>query len=87
MAKAKALIGRWGKNLGIRFPAEIEKAMELRPGEEVEFERKGPDLVMRRPNARAHSRARKAAAEIIRESHKYTLGGLSIRELIGRDDH
>jgi len=79
---AKALIGRWGKNLGVRFPTEIERAMDLKPGEEIEFEKNGPDLVIRRPNARARAKADAAAKRIVARSRGQSLGGLSIRDLI-----
>ena len=45
---ARAVVGRWGKNLAVRFPAEIAKAAHLRDGEQVEFAASGEDIVIRR---------------------------------------
>ncbi len=33
----RAVIGRWGKNLAIRFPAEVAEAARLSDGERVEI--------------------------------------------------
>lgn len=41
-------VGKWGKNLAIRFPAEIVKAARLRDGEHVEIEAHDGDIVIRR---------------------------------------
>jgi len=41
-------VGRWGKNLAIRLPAEIVKAVGFRDGEHVEIETHDGDIVMRR---------------------------------------
>ena len=41
-------VGRWGKNLAIRFPTEIVKAVGLSDGEHVEIETHGGDIVIRR---------------------------------------
>lgn len=79
---SKALIGKWGKNLAVRFPAEIAQAINLKNGEEVEFEKNGPDLLMRRIDARARADAEAAAKRIIARSRGHSLGGLSIRDLI-----
>jgi antitoxin component of MazEF toxin-antitoxin module len=84
---AKALIGKWGKNFAVRFPTEVAQAMDFRFGEEIEFEKSGPDLVIRRPDARTRAKAQKAADEIIKERRNYSLGKMTVRELIGRDRH
>jgi antitoxin MazE len=42
-------VGRWGKNLAIRFPGEIAKAASLNDGERVEIEAFDGDIVIRRP--------------------------------------
>jgi antitoxin MazE len=43
-----ATVGRWGKNLAVRFPNEIASELHLREGERVEIEA-GPDqIVLRR---------------------------------------
>ena len=41
-------VGRWGKNLAIRFPAEIASAVHIREGERVEIETRGEEIVIRR---------------------------------------
>lgn len=41
-------VGRWGKNLAIRFPGGIAKAAKLRDGERVEIEALDGDIVIRR---------------------------------------
>lgn len=41
-------VGRWGKNLAIRFPGEIVKEAGLRDGEQVEIDAEGGDIVIRR---------------------------------------
>lgn len=33
----RAIVGRWGKNLAIRFPAEVAEAARLIDGERVEI--------------------------------------------------
>jgi antitoxin component of MazEF toxin-antitoxin module len=43
-----AIIGRWGKNLALRFPNEIAGKLSLREGDRLEIEA-GPDqIVIRR---------------------------------------
>ncbi len=41
-------VGRWGKNLAIRFPGDIAKAVGLGVGERVEIETRGTEIVIRR---------------------------------------
>jgi antitoxin MazE len=41
-------VGKWGKNLAIRFPGEIVKAAGLSDGERVEIETQDGDIVIRR---------------------------------------
>lgn len=80
---SQATVGRWGKNLAVRIPLSVAKAAGLRDGERVEIDVQDGDLIIRRPEARARARsdAEAAAAEIISERKRYTLGGLSIRAL------
>ena len=42
-------IGKWGKNLAIRFPSEIVKTVGLTDGERVELEANDGNIVIRRP--------------------------------------
>ncbi len=41
-------IGRWGKNLAVRFPGDIARAAGLTEGERVEIETRGCEIVLRR---------------------------------------
>lgn len=41
-------IGKWGKNLAIRFPGEIVEASGLRDGERVEIETRDGIILIRR---------------------------------------
>jgi antitoxin MazE len=79
-----SVIGKWGKNLAIRVPMEIARAAGLTDGEKVEVETQDGDIVVRRQDARARARqdAEAAAEEIIAESRRHSLGGVSIRKLL-----
>jgi antitoxin MazE len=41
-------VGRWGKNLAVRFPGDIARAAGLTEGERVEIETRGGEIVLRR---------------------------------------
>jgi len=41
-------VGKWGKNLEIRFPGEIAKAVGLSDGECVEIETHDGEIIIRR---------------------------------------
>lgn len=44
-------VAKWGNSLAVRLPAEVAKALDLKEGDEVNFERAGPDLkVIREPS-------------------------------------
>lgn len=45
---SRVTVGKWGKNLAIRFPGEIVKAVGLRDGEHVEIRMSDGDIVIRR---------------------------------------
>jgi antitoxin component of MazEF toxin-antitoxin module len=45
---AQVTVGKWGKNLAIRFPGEIAKAAGLNDGERVEIEIDGTNIFIRR---------------------------------------
>jgi antitoxin MazE len=45
---AQAIIGRWGKNLAIRLPAEVAKTAGLGEGERVEIVSSGDEVVVRK---------------------------------------
>ncbi len=44
----RAVVGRWGRNLAIRFPAEVAEAARLIEGERVEIAASGDEVVIRR---------------------------------------
>ena len=81
---ARAVIGKWGNNLAVRVPLEVARASGLADGEKVEIEVQDGDLLIRRPQARARAlrEARAAAAEIIADSKRHTLGDVTIGELL-----
>ncbi len=81
---AGVIVGRWGKNLAIRVPAEVAETTGLTDGERVEIEVQDGDILVRRQSARAlaRKRAEKAVERIIAERKNYTLGDITIRELI-----
>ena len=45
---SRITVGRWGKNLAIRFPGEIASAIGIREGEQVEIDARGTEIVIRR---------------------------------------
>jgi antitoxin component of MazEF toxin-antitoxin module len=45
---SRAVIGRWGKNLAIRFPVDIAVAAGLRDGERVEIAASKDEVVIRK---------------------------------------
>lgn len=45
---AQVTIGRWGKNLAVRFPGEVVKASGLREGERIEIGTQGGTIIIRR---------------------------------------
>ena len=48
---ARAVVGRWGKNLAIRFPSEIAKAAGLDDGQRVEIVSSKDAIVIRKLKA------------------------------------
>jgi antitoxin component of MazEF toxin-antitoxin module len=81
---SQSTVGKWGKNLAIRVPMEVARAAGLTDGEQVEIKAHDGDLIIHRRAAHAQARrdAEAAAAEIIAESRDYSLGEVSIRELL-----
>ena len=45
---ARAVIGRWGRDLAIRFPAEVAKNAGLRVGQPVEIAATDDELIIRK---------------------------------------
>ena len=79
---SEVTVGRWGKNLAIRVPFEIAKAISLRDGERVEVSAQEGDIIIRRPVEHARAEAEAAAEEIIAESRSHPLSEAEIRQLI-----
>ena len=79
-----SVVGKWGKNLAIRVPMEVARAAGLTDGEKVKVETQDGDIVVRRHETRVRARqdAEAAAEEIIVESRRHSLGGVSFRELL-----
>ena len=48
----QAIVGRWGRNLAIRFPGDIADAVGITEGERVEIETNDGSIVIRRRPAR-----------------------------------
>jgi len=48
----QVIIGRWGKNLAVRFPNEIATALQLHDGDRVEVESQPDQIVIRRAKPR-----------------------------------
>jgi antitoxin MazE len=48
MSMSRAIIGRWGKSLAIRFPTDIAETARLSEGERVEIAASGGDVVIRK---------------------------------------
>ncbi|HKM98924.1 MAG TPA: AbrB/MazE/SpoVT family DNA-binding domain-containing protein [Candidatus Binataceae bacterium] len=44
----EVIVGKWGKNLAVRIPGEVAKAVRLSNGERVEMDTHDGDIVIRR---------------------------------------
>jgi antitoxin component of MazEF toxin-antitoxin module len=49
---SQVVIGRWGKNLAIRFPGEVAEAAGFSEGEKVDVEEHEGNIVIRRTRPR-----------------------------------
>jgi antitoxin MazE len=47
-----SIVGRWGRNLAVRFPSEIASEFQLHEGERVEIESGPQQIVIRRAKPR-----------------------------------
>jgi antitoxin MazE len=81
-AVTHSVIGKWGKNLALRLPAEIVKATGLHTGEQVDIEMRGGEIIIRRCDAAAIAAAQIAAEEIIAESELHPLDEAEILEMV-----
>ena len=81
---SQSIIGKLGKNLVIRLPMDVARMIGLAEGETVKVEARDGDIVIRRRTAHARARqdAEKAAAEIIADSRRHSLGSLPIRDML-----
>ncbi|MDR3534904.1 MAG: AbrB/MazE/SpoVT family DNA-binding domain-containing protein [Acetobacteraceae bacterium] len=81
---SQAIVGRWGKSLAVRVPYAVAQAAGLTDGEQVEVEALDGDIIIRRPATHASARqaAEAAAAEIVAESRRHSLGDAAIRDLL-----
>jgi antitoxin component of MazEF toxin-antitoxin module len=48
MFMSRVTVGKWGKNLAVRFPSDIAKAVGLSHGERVEVEVHDREIIIRR---------------------------------------
>ena len=79
---SQVTVGRWGKDLAVRLPGEVVRAIGIADGEQVEIDARNGDIVIRRAATGTRADALAAAEEIIAESENYSLGDVTIRELI-----
>jgi antitoxin component of MazEF toxin-antitoxin module len=77
-------IGRWGRSLALRVPADVAQHLRLREGERVELELADGDLLVRRAQAKeaARERARAAARAILAQRPAQPLDRRTLREMI-----
>jgi antitoxin MazE len=47
-----ATVGRWGKNLALRFPSDIARELSLHEGDKLEIEAVSEQIVIRRAKPR-----------------------------------
>lgn len=45
---SQVIVGKWGKNLAVRFPLEIAKAAGLTDGARIEMEARDGEIIIRR---------------------------------------
>jgi antitoxin component of MazEF toxin-antitoxin module len=69
------------------LPGEIVRAIGIADGETVEIEAKDGEIVIRRAAAGNRADGLAAAEEIIAEARHYSLGDITIRELIEDGRH
>ncbi len=81
-----SVVEKWGKDFAIRVPADVARTIGLSDGEMIEVEAQDGDLIIRRRALHAfvgHD-APAAAAEIIADSHRHSLPGVSIQTLLDK---
>jgi len=78
----RVTVGKWGKNLAVRLPAEVARTAGIASGESVEVIARDGDILITRMTALARADAEAAAEEIIADAERHSLEGVTIRELI-----
>jgi antitoxin MazE len=80
----EVIVGKWGSSLAVRVPLDVARAAGLKDGEHVEVATEGGDIIIRRHQARSEAKAeaRRAAAAIVANSRRFSLGDVTIGELI-----
>ena len=80
----EVIVGKWGSSLAVRVPLDVARAAGLKDGEHVEVATEDGNIIIRRHQARyeAKADARRAAAAIVANSRRFSLGDVKIGELI-----
>jgi len=78
----RVTVGKWGKNLAVRLPADVAPTAGIAVGESVEVIAREGDILITRMTALARADAEAAAEEIIADAERHSLEGVTIRELI-----
>jgi len=78
----KVKIGRWGKSLAFRIPADLAGTSGFAEGDMVTMDYSDGNLRLRRSNESRRLDAKVAAAELLVLAQNHTLDGIAIRELI-----
>jgi len=78
----RVTVGKWGKNLAVRLPADVAPTAGIAGGESVEVIARDGDILITRMTALARADAEAAAEEIIADAERHSLEGVTIRELI-----
>ena len=80
----EVIVGKWGSSLAVRVPLDVARAAGLKDGEHVEVVTEGGDIIIRRHQARSEAKveARRAATAIVANSRRFSLGDVTIGELI-----
>jgi antitoxin MazE len=69
----RATLGRWGKSLAVRFPAEVAKATGFREGQKIEIiGRRGEIIIRKAPSSALETMFAGKSAEEWRELYAGT---------------
>ena len=78
----RIVVGRWGRNLALRIPAEIAAEVGVLEGEKVDIEVSDGAIHVRRAGRQDTADALEAAEAILAEAQDFSFGDLSPRDLI-----